>query len=78
MLREFKCDQHVFVHLLRKNLLFDINCSSNVLNTQMRTFLANLFQNILCKSHARILILIFGVKLVIFPNIETFQILNLL
>ena len=53
MLEEFKCDQHVFVHLFRKKLLFDINGSTEFLSTQMRTFLANLFQNSLCKSHAR-------------------------
>ena len=53
MLGEFKCDQHVFVHLFRKKLLFDINGSTEFLSTQMRTFLANLFQNSLCKSHAR-------------------------
>ena len=53
MLGEFKCDQHVFVHLFRKNLFFDTNGSIEFLSTQMRTFLANLFQNILCKSHAR-------------------------
>ena len=45
MLGEFKCDQHVFVHLFRKKLLFDINKSTEFLGTQMRTFLANLVQN---------------------------------
>ena len=45
MLGEFKCDQHVFVHLFRKKLLFDINGSTEFLSTQMRTFLANFFQN---------------------------------
>ena len=53
MLGEFKCDQHVFVHLFRKKLLFDINGSTEFLSIQMRPFLANLFQNKLCKSHAR-------------------------
>ena len=52
MLGEFKCDQHVFVHLFRKKLLFDINGLTEFLSTQMRTFLANLFQDNLCKSHA--------------------------
>ena len=49
MLGEFKCDQHVFVHLFRKRLLFDTNDPTEVLGIQMRTFLANLFQNSLCK-----------------------------
>ena len=53
MLGKFKCDQSVFVHLFRKKLLFDINDLTEFLSTQMRTFLANLFQNNLCKSHAR-------------------------
>ena len=53
MLGEFKCDQPVFVHLFRKEILFDINGSTEFLSTQMRTFFANLFQNSLCKSHAR-------------------------
>ena len=52
MLGEFKCDQHL-VHLFRKKLLFDINSSTEFLITQMRTFLANLFQNSLWKSYAR-------------------------
>ena len=38
MLGEFKCHQHVFVHLLRKKLLFDINGSTEFLSTQMHTF----------------------------------------
>ena len=53
ILGEFKSDQNSFVHLFRKKLLFDINGSTEVLSRQMRTFLANLFQNSLCKSHAR-------------------------
>ena len=53
MLGEFKCDQNVFVHLFRKKILFDINGLTEFLSTQMPTFLANLFQNNLCKSHAR-------------------------
>ena len=53
MLGEFKCDQHVFVHLFRKKLLFDINGLTEFLSTQMHAFLANLFQKNLCKSHAR-------------------------
>ena len=53
MLGEFKCDQHVFVHLFRKKSLFDINGSTEVLNPQMRKFLANLFQKNLCKTNAR-------------------------
>ena len=53
MLEEFKCDQHVFVHLFRKRLLFDINGSTEYLSIQMRTFVANLFQNNRCKSHTR-------------------------
>ena len=53
MLGEFKCDHHVFVHLFRKNLFFDINGSTEILSTQMRTFLANLFQKSLCKCHAQ-------------------------
>ena len=43
MLQEFKYGQRVFVHLLRKKLLFYINDSTEFLSTQMRTFLANLF-----------------------------------
>ena len=54
MFGEFNYDQHVFVHLFRKKLLFDINGSTEFLSTQMRTFLANLFQDSLCKSHAGI------------------------
>ena len=53
MLEEFKCDQHVFVHLFRKKLLFDINGLTEFLSTQMLTFLANFFQDNPCKSHAR-------------------------
>ena len=53
MLGEFKCDQHVSVHLFRKKILFDINGSTELLSTQTHTFLANLFQKNLCKSHAR-------------------------
>ena len=53
MLGEFTCDQHVFVHLFRKKILFHINGSTEFLSTHMRTFLANLFQNSLSKSHAR-------------------------
>ena len=53
MFGEFKCDQHVFVHLFRKKLLFDINGLTEFLSTQMRTFLANLFQNSLWNCHAR-------------------------
>ena len=53
MLGEFKCNQHVFVHLFSKSLFFNINCSTEFLSTQMHTFLANLSQNILWKSHAR-------------------------
>ena len=53
MLGQFKCNQRVFVYLFRKKLLFDINDSTEFLSTQMHTFLANLFQNGLCKSHAR-------------------------
>ena len=53
MLGEFKCDQHVFVHLFRKKLLFDINGSTEFLSTQMRTFLADFFQNSLWNCHAR-------------------------
>ena len=53
MLGEFKHDHHVFVNSFRKNLLFDINGSKEFLSTQMRTFLANLVQNSVCKSHAR-------------------------
>ena len=47
MLGEFKCDHHVFVHLFRKNLFFNINGSTKFLTTQMQTFLANLSQNYL-------------------------------
>ena len=43
-----------------KKILFDISVSTEFLSTQMRTFLANLFQNSLCKSHARRLIILFG------------------
>ena len=78
MLGEFKCDQHVFVHLFRKKILFDINDSTEFLGIQMCTFLVNLFQTSLRKCHARRQIIFFGFKLVIFPKIETFQILNLL
>ena len=53
MLGEFKCDQHVSVHLFRKKILFDKNGSTEFLSTQIRTFLANLFQKNLCKSHGR-------------------------
>ena len=53
MLGEFKCDENVYVHLFRKKLLFDINGLTEFLSTQMRTFLANLFENNLCKSHVR-------------------------
>ena len=53
MLREFKCDQYVFVNLFRENLLFDTNGSTEFLSKQKRTFLANLFQNCLGKSHVR-------------------------
>ena len=52
LLRQLKCDQHVFVQLFRKNF-FDINPSTEFLNTQMRTFSANLFQSSLSKSHER-------------------------
>ena len=44
MLGKFKCDQHVFVHLFRKKLIFDINSLTEFLSAQMRIFLANLFQ----------------------------------
>ena len=37
MLGEFKCDQHVFVHLFRKKLLFDIDDSTEFLSTEMHT-----------------------------------------
>ena len=37
MFGKFKCDQHVFVHLFRKKILFDINGSTEFLSTQMRT-----------------------------------------
>ena len=53
MLGEFKCDQHVFVHLFRRKILFDINGSTEFLSTQMCTSLANLFQTNLWKCHAR-------------------------
>ena len=43
MLGEFKWDQQGFVDLFRKKLLFDINDSTELLSTQMRTILANLF-----------------------------------
>ena len=62
MLGEFKRDQHVFVHLFRKKLLFDIKGLTEFLSTQMRTFVANLFQNRLCKSHARREIIILGLN----------------
>ena len=78
MLGEFKCDEQIFVHLFRKKLLFEINDSTEFLSTHLRTFLANLFQNNLHKSHARRSVIILGVKFVIFSKIETFQILNLL
>ena len=78
MLGEFKCDQHVFVYLFRKSLFFDINDSTEILSTQMRSFFANLFQNSIWKSRARRYIIIFMVNLVIFPKIRTFQVLNLL
>ena len=38
---------------IQEKLFFDINGSTEFLCTQMRTFLANLFENSLCKSHAR-------------------------
>ena len=78
MFGEFKCDQYVFVHLFRKKLLFDINDSIEILSTQMRTFLADLFQNSLWGCHAIRKVIIFGSRLVIFPKIQTFQILKLL
>ena len=53
MLGDFKCDQHVFMHLFRKKLIFDINNSTEFLSAQMRTFLANLFQSSLSICHAR-------------------------
>ena len=68
MLGEFKCDQHVFVHLFRKDLLFEMNGSTELLRTQMGTFLSNLFENSMCKSDARRSIIILGLKLVIFPK----------
>ena len=43
MLGEFKCDQHVFVHLFRKKLFFDMDDSTEFLGTEMHTVLANLF-----------------------------------
>ena len=78
MLGEFKCDQNVFVHLFRKSLFFDINGSTEILSTQMRSFLANLFQNSIWKSRTRRYIIIFMVNLVVFPKVQTFQVLNLL
>ena len=53
MLGQFKYNRHVFVHLFRKNLLLDINGLTEILSTQMGTFLANLFQKSLCKCHAQ-------------------------
>ena len=53
MFGEFKCDQHAFVYLFRKKLIFDTNDSTEFLSTQMRSFLANLFQNSLPKCHGR-------------------------
>ena len=53
MLGEFKCDQHAFVHLFRKNLFFNINGSAKFLTTEMDTFFANLSHKSLRKSHAR-------------------------
>ena len=53
MLGEFKCDQDVFVHLVRKTNTFYRNGSTEFLSTQMRTSLANLFQHSMWKCHAR-------------------------
>ena len=53
MFVRIKCDQHVFVYLLRKKLIFDTTGSTEFLSTQMRTFLANLFQNSLWNCDAR-------------------------
>ena len=44
MLGEFKHDRHVFVHLFRRKIRFDINGSTEFLSPQMCTSLANLFQ----------------------------------
>ena len=73
MLGEFKRDQHVFVHIFRKKLLFDISGSTDFLSTQMRTFLANLFQNSLCKSHARRSIIILGLNWSSSPKSKHFK-----
>ena len=78
MLGEFKCDLHVFVHLFRKKLLFDKNDATEILSTQVRTFLANLLQTKRWKCHARRKTIIFGLKFLIFPKIQTFQLLKLL
>ena len=68
MLGEVKCDQQVFVHLYRKNLIFEINSSADFLITQIGTFLANLFQSSLCKSHSRRLLIFIEVKIGHFPQ----------
>ena len=44
MFGEFKCDQHAFVYLFRKKLIFDINGSTEFLSTQMRSFLLICFK----------------------------------
>ena len=67
-----------FCTFIQEKIIFDINDSIEILSTQMRTFSANLFQNSLWKCHARRKVIIFGFRLVIFPKIQTFQILKLL
>ena len=53
MLGEFKCDQHIFGHLYKKKMFFDINGTTQFLSTQMHTFLSNSLQNSMWKRHAR-------------------------
>ena len=51
-----------FVYWFRRNLIFDINRSTEFLNTLMSSFVAYLFRSNLYKSHARREIAIFSVK----------------
>ena len=73
VLGEFKCNQHVFVHLFRKKLIFDINSLTKFLSTQMGThFLLICFKTVCSKVMQEVKSYFLLLELPFSPKIQTF------
>ena len=78
MLGEFKFDQAVFVHYSGKKYFFVVNNSVELLIPQLATFYVICFKAVFAKIIQENKLYFLFLKFVIFPQIQTFQIFNLL